>query len=281
MLLPFPSLPPVAILVLLCPCSRLLLRRPLPASVSLVPAPHQSTSKPTPSGVSALKSACVVPDFISAEPGPCPGVDFVPTDVLPGPPPGRQNRYLKAGTEKLRVRGWAMRERVIQLHCFEGKTLRQCATILGRSYKHTAMVWAAVAREVAGGKATPEAHREAVRGYLDKHYRRVMEGAQGLLGDAAAYGAVVVAAGKALAELHGIKPEDALPSGFSLEDVGREVRVVSPLLIDRLDQVRALAPNFGDSEGARAGARARWDAVRSVPIEGDPVVVVVEAEVSV
>jgi len=205
-------------------------------------------------------------------------VDFVPTEVLPGPLPASkgQGRYLRAGTDALRVRGWAMRERVIQLHCFEGKNLRQCAKILGRSYKHTASVWACVAREVSGGKTTPEAHREAVRGYLDKHYRKVMEGAQGLLGEAAAYGAVVVAAGKALAELHGIKPEDAMPAGFSLEDVGREVRVTSPLLIDRLDKVRALNGAAGDPVLSAAGGVARGVKLRSVPIEGAPVVVVVD-----
>jgi hypothetical protein len=167
--------------------------------------------------------------------------------------------------------GWALRERVIQLHCFEGKSLRETSCLLGRSYKRVTSVWASICRDVNGGKAMPEAHREAVRAYLDQHYRRVIEGAQGLLGEAAAYGAVVVAAGKALAELHGIKPEEVLPAGFSLEDVGREVRVVSPLLIDRLDQVKALAPNFGDADGARAGARARWDATRVGPVEGSPV----------
>lgn len=200
--------------------------------------------------------------------GPIPGVDFVPTSSPPAPVKG-QNRYLAASSDRMRVRGWALRERVVQLHCFEGKNLRQTAKLLGRSYARVSSIWAAVAREVSGGKATPEAHREAVRGYLDKHYRRVMEGAQGLLGEAAAYGAVVVAAGKALAELHGIKPEDAMPAGFSLEDVGREVRVVSPLLIDRLDKVRALNGAAGDPALSAAGGVARGIKLRSVPVEGE------------
>jgi hypothetical protein len=199
-----------------------------------------------------------------------PGVDFVPTvsvDSVMAAPSKGITRGLRLGHDINRVRGWALRERVIQLHCFEGKSLRQCAKMLGRSYKRTAAMWSIVCRDVAGGKASPEAHREQVRGYLDRHYRRVMEGAQGLLGEAAAYGAVVVAAGKALAELHGLRPEDTLPAGFSLEDVGREVRVVSPLLIDRLEDVKELRGAAGDSELSRAAAKKRW---APAPIEGDP-----------
>lgn len=252
--------------------SRLLPLRSWSDIVASVPPASPAASQPTPAVGPALKPARTAASYVSEVPGPVPGVDFVPTECLPAPSPSKgQGRWLRAGVDRQRVMGWAVREKVVQLHVFEGKSLRETARLVGRSYKRISSVWAAICREVNGGKATPEAHREAVRGYLDKHYRRVMEGAQGLLGDAAAYGAVVVAAGKALAELHGIKPEDALPAGFSLEDVGREVRVVSPLLIDRLDQVRALGGAAGDPEASRAAANARWAKVREVPVEGAPV----------
>jgi len=223
--------------------------------------------------VAPLESvSAVLPEILGTR-GPVPGVDFVPTSAAPSllACPKGSNRYLAAGQARMRVRGWALRERVVQLHCFEGKTLKETARLLGRSYKRVTGVWAAVARDVSGGNATPEAHREAVRTYLDRHYRKIMEGAQGLLGEAAAYGAVVVAAGKALAELHGIKPEDVLPTGFTLEDVGREVRVVSPLLIDRLDQVRALQGVGADPASGHAVRWAKVREVRSAPIEGEPV----------
>lgn len=269
--IPLPDRPSWSILRPAKPIPCPLLGLPLPATVSGVPPVSLAPLPPVSEPGRPLKCAGPVPPNILAEPGPVPGVDFVPTCSVEVviPPPGKgATRGLRAGHTVQRVRGWALRERVIQLHCFEGKSLRQCARMLGRHYKTVSTVWAAVCRDVAGGRATPEEHRDRVRGYLDRHYRRVMEQAQALVPEAAAYGAVVVAAGKALAELHGIKPEEALPSGFSLEDVGREVRVVSPLLIDRIDQVRELRGAAGDPEASRAAANARW--AREIPVEGSP-----------
>lgn len=236
-----------------------------------MPSPVETAPGPTPAVLPPLKSARAVPAEILAEPGPRPGVDFVPTSCPPAEvrPSKGQDRWLRAGTERLKVRGWAVRERVLQCHVFEGKSLRETARLVGRSYKYVSSVWAAICRDVNGGKS-PEGHREAVRAFVDGHLRRVIRESQGLLGEAAAYGAVVVQAAKALADLHGLRPEEALPAGFNLEDVGREVRVVSPLLIDRLDQVRALSGVAGDSEASRAGAAARWAKGREVPIEGAP-----------
>ena len=237
----------------------------MPSAFQPLPEPCATVDEP-------LESArAVVPEILGTR-GPIPGVDFVPTSCPPAVvrPSKGQGRNLAAGATRMRVLGWALRERVVQCHVFEGKSLRQTSRMVGRSYKRVCAVWAAVCREASGTKDSPEERRAAVRAYLDAHYRRVMEGAQGLLGEAAAYGAVVVAAGKALAELHGIKPEEALPAGFSLEDVGREVRVVSPLLIDRLDQVRALAGVAADPDSARAGAAARWAKGREIPVEGEP-----------
>jgi hypothetical protein len=46
-----------------------------------------------------------------------------------------------------------------------------------------------------------------VRGYLDCHYRKLIEESQPRLSEGATYGAVVVQACKALAELHDLKAE--------------------------------------------------------------------------
>lgn len=217
----------------------------------------------------ALNSAPPVPLEILGKVGPVPGVDFVPTSCPPALSGGKgAGRVLLATHQRNRVKGWALRERVIECHVFQGRSLRETARLLGRSYKRVTATWASVCRDVNGGKATPEAHREAVRGYLDTHLRRVIEGSQALLGEAAAYGAVIVQAGKALADLHGLKPEDVLPAGLTLEDVGREVRVVSPLLIDRLDKVRALT---GVGADPASGHAVRWDKGKEIPVEGEPV----------
>jgi DNA-binding CsgD family transcriptional regulator len=199
-------------------------------------------------------------------------VDFVPTSSVPVEvlPSKGSNRNLRAGQVLQAVRGWALRERIVQLHVFEGKTLKQCARLLGRSYKRVSAHWAAICREVSGDSSPQK--KEEVRAFADLHLREFAREGRRLFEEGAAYGAVGVQAIKALCELHGVKAEEGLAAaGFSLEDVGREVRVVSPLLMYKIDRVQALCgPSVGSSEGGRAAARARWDA-REVPVEGAPV----------
>lgn len=51
----------------------------------------------------------------------------------------------------------------------------------------------------------------------------------------------MVAGCKALADLHGLNDDNATPaSGMTLEEVGREVRVVSPLLLDKIAKVEEI-----------------------------------------
>ena len=203
--------------------------------------------------------------------GPIPGVDFVPTERPPSVSPGKTKgagRWLKVGADLSRVRGWAVRERLIQLHCFEGQSLKQCAKTLGRHPKRIAAIWAGVVRDVSGG-SDPDKKAE-IRAFADLSLRRFAQEGLSMFSEGAAYGAVGVQAIRALCELHGVKPDEAAAAGFSLEDVGREVRVVSPLLMDKIDRVKALCgPAVGSSEGGRAAANARWAKV--VPVEGAPV----------
>lgn len=191
------------------------------------------------------------------------GEAIVPTTSRPGArprgepyPAGKQSAFLRRGTEKNRVRGWATRERLIQLHVFEGKSLKECARLLGRHYKRVHVLWRGIAEDAGAAGDCPEEHRASVRAYCDQHLRRVIEESQGLIGEAAAYGAVVVAGVKALAELHGLKPEEIAPEGLSLEDVGRQVRVVSPLLIDKIERVRAISGVSADRAAAREAREA-------------------------
>jgi len=207
---------------------------------------------------------------ISGAGGVGPTDDIVPAEVVADSRPcrkGRQGAALRRGTEKKRVKGYLTRKRLIDLHVFEGKRLSECAREMGISRNRAYAVWSAVVAEVHGGKGEPEEHKRAVRTYLDHHFRRVMEESQKLLGEAAAYGAAVIAAGKALSELHGTAGEQTPSPGVSLEDVGREVRIVSPLLMDKLEQIRSL----GGTVNGRTADDPPIDApvtLGGVPIEG-------------
>lgn len=240
--------------------------------VRFVPPTNFPSPKPDATVDSPLGCGGCVPVEILNSKGPLPGVDFVPTERPPGVAPGKTKgagRWLKVGTDLMKVRGWAVRERIVQLHCFEGKSLKECAKILGRHPKRVSAIWSGVVRDVSGD-SDPK-RKEEIRAFADLSLRKFAQDGLRMFEDGAAYGAVGVQAIKALCELHGVKPEDGLAqAGFSLEDVGREVRVVSPLLMDKMDRVKALCgPSVGSSEGGRAAANARWAKV--VPVEGSPV----------
>lgn len=177
---------------------------------------------------------------------------------------GRQGAALRRGSEKKRVRGYETRRRLIELHVFGGKRLKECSHELGISYGRAHAVWRTVVAEAHGAHGTKDEHLQAVRGYLDCHYRKLIEESQPRLAEGAAYGAVVVQACKALAELHDLKTENPQPHGLTLEDVGREVRVVSPLLMDRLDKIREMN---GDVN-ARTHPDTPALSLGGVPVEG-------------
>jgi transposase-like protein len=168
-----------------------------------------------------------------------PGEDVVPTSHPPREP-GKQPWQLRRGVERQRVRGYETRRQLIELHVHQGKSLKECARLMGRHYVALHRVWRLVVAECGGERVASEDHIKAVRAYSDQHLRRVIEQAQGLVGEAAAYGAVVVAGVKALCELHGVKPEEAQAGTVaSLGEIGLNVRVTSPLLLAKLERVRS------------------------------------------
>jgi hypothetical protein len=194
-------------------------------------------------------------------------IDIVDAEVVLHPRRermGKQGAALRRGTEKKRVRGYETRRRLIDLHVFGGKRLKECALLLGISYGRAHAVWRTVVAEAHGAHGSKEEHLQAVRGYLDCHYRRLIEESQPRLAESAAYGAVVVQACKALADLHDVKAENPQPQGLTLEDVGREVRLVSPLLLERLEQIREL----GISDGQQAESNDVGITIDGVPVEG-------------
>jgi hypothetical protein len=171
------------------------------------------------------------------------GGDDVNTDD--GPPEGgkperkgRQNRFLKHQTERNAVRGQQTRRRVIELHVMEGKTLVETAEVMGIHLRTVQKRWKEVLEDVKGG--TAEELREEVRAYADLHLREVIQTAQQNVDDSAAYGAVVVQGIKTLCELHGVEPpEETKGQALTMEEVGQRVRSKSPLLLDKLNHIRA------------------------------------------
>jgi hypothetical protein len=223
--------------------------------------------KPTVHGDDALNSAPADASGIFGGGSELGAIDMVDAEEVPDPRHDKkcsQGAALRRGTEKKRVRGYETRRRLIDLHVFGGKRLMECSRELSISYGRTHAVWRSVVAEVHGSPGTNVEHLQSVRSYLDAHYRKLIEGAQPMLAEGAAYGAVVVQACKALADLHEVKADNPPPQGITLEDVGREVRVVSPLLLDRLDKVREISGGVGATSQPEAPAIS----LDGVPVEG-------------
>ena len=155
---------------------------------------------------------------------------------------GRQPAALRRGTEKNRVRGYQTRRRLVELHCFEGKRLIECAREMGLSYGRVLALWHQIVGEAAAEGTKAEDLRRDVRAYSDRVLRHLIEKSLPLARTSAAHAMVALKALESLGRLHGVAaPETAESSGSaSMEEVGAAVRVVSPLLADKLDRVRSL-----------------------------------------
>jgi hypothetical protein len=157
-------------------------------------------------------------------------------------PSGRQPAALRRGTEKNRVRGFETRRRLVQLHCYEGKRLVECARDMGLSYGRVLAVWHRIVEEVsAEGQKAADLRRD-VRAYSDRVLRHLIEKSLPLARNSAAHGMVTLKALESLCRLHGVTAlETAESSGTAtLDEVGAAVRVVSPILAEKIERVRAL-----------------------------------------
>lgn len=170
----------------------------------------------------------------------------MPTEVVPGIP-GRApclahlSRNLKRGAEVARVRGWETKRELVRLHCFEGKSIPECARLMGRSYRALHAVWRTVVAEASGERGGVD-YRKQVKAVCDRSLRELLKVSLPLVAESAAHGAVALKAIEGLRSLHGIDglESDGESKGLSLEEIGASVRVVSPLLADKLERVKAL-----------------------------------------
>jgi hypothetical protein len=141
------------------------------------------------------------------------------------------------------VRGYETRRRLIELHVTQGKGLVECAQVLGLSYGRVLAQWhRAVAEACGDGPEAGEMRRE-VRAFLDRGYRQMWEKSARLVGESAAHGTVALKALDGLGRLYGIVgPEVAgdESGAATLAEVGASVRVVSPLLVGKMERIKAM-----------------------------------------
>lgn len=184
---------------------------------------------------------------ISGPGGQAGGVDDVWTGAAPrrarGTGYGGQPAALRRGTEKNKVRGYETRRRLIELHVTQGKCLVECARELGLSYGRVLAQWHRIVAEACGDGPEAAGMRREVRAFLDGGYRHMWEKSVRLIGESAAHGTVALKALDGLGRLYGIMgPEVASESSgaATLAEVGASVRVVSPLLVGKMDRIKAM-----------------------------------------
>ena len=202
------------------------------------------------SGVIDLQHGCGDPADNSGGDGQAGGPgdeDDVWTEAAPrrarGTGSGGQPAALRRGTEKNKVRGYETRRRLIELHVTQGKCLVECAQALGLSYGRVLAQWHRVVAEACGDGPEAEEMRREVRAFLDRGYRHMWEKSVRLIGESAAHGSVALKALDGLGRLYGIVgPEVAAEASgaATLAEVGASVRVVSPLMVGKLERIKAM-----------------------------------------
>lgn len=198
------------------------------------------------SGVVDLQHGCGDSADNSGACGPG-GEDDVLTGAAPrrarGTGSGGQPAALRRGTEKNKVRGYETRRRLIELHVTQGKCLVECAQVLGLSYGRVLAQWHRVVAEACGDGPEAGEMRRDVRTFLDQGYRHMWEKSVPLIGESAAHGSVALKALEGLGRLYGVVgPEVAgeASGAATLAEVGASVRVVSPLLVGKMERIKAM-----------------------------------------
>jgi len=163
-------------------------------------------------------------------------MDEVAVVEKPKHPKGKQPRPFAIQVDRARVRKAIKREDLARLVAVEGLTLAKAAEEMGISSRWAEQLWreakaAAMAEDLSSEELKQEIRIQAVAAL-----RQAQAVAMEHLDDTAAYGAVLVAATKALLEMHGCaKPdEEGNRSGESIEEVLRRAKVKSPLVLTRL-----------------------------------------------
>ena len=213
---------------------------PCPAAVFADPAvgPVPEWVPGCDSNIPAAAAVAVECDVVRTRPDGRPWIPSAPK------PAGRQPRALVAGADRARVIGHETKRELIRLRVVEGKSLRECARLMGRNYKALHAVWRVCVAEACGEGEESAEMRRSVRHFLDRGFRHLWETSVPLVAESAAHGAVALKALEGLGKMHGIvgpEPGADAAGAATLAEIGASVRLVSPLLADKIERVRALA----------------------------------------
>ena len=132
-----------------------------------------------------------------------------------------------------------------------------CLVVISRlkrwtgSFSSKAMCSAMLVVAEACGEGEDAAEmRRSVRAFLDRGFRHLWEISVPLVAESAAHGAVALKALEGLGKMHGIvgpEPGGDAAGAATLAEIGASVRLVSPLLADKIERVRALAVRAEES----------------------------------
>lgn len=165
-------------------------------------------------------------------------VNTRPPGRTTGPATGRQSAALRRGTELSRVRGAWTRQRLTQLRVEEGKSLRECAEIMGMHYSRIRTVWREVVAKASEDEGLDSDKKEQLRVHLELQLRQIIQEGMAKFDKGAAYGSAALAAIKQLADLYGLKRDIGSEPAekVTMAELGQEVRAISPLLFKRLQE---------------------------------------------
>ncbi len=151
---------------------------------------------------------------------------------------------------------------VVELKCTTRLTANEIGELIGRSPKYVSKVWRAEVRRAEEEMVNPEKRRE-LKAWMLRQVQMTVVKAQNLVESHAAYGALVLKGVEALERLAGVEVADASKKS-TLDEIAEQVKVRSPLVLEKLEGVRTLKqaerlPEEYGGEGRKSGEDSRFD----------------------
>lgn len=144
-------------------------------------------------------------------------------------------RYRGAQT----VRGASTKAAIIHLKCETFLTTKEIAEELQLHPGYVQKIWRQAVDEAAEASVDPEKRKE-LKSWLLNQLKLVIIKSQDLVEEQAAYGALVLKAVEQYATMSGIDTQEALSNKSTLEEIGKELTVRSPLVMSKLEGVKTL-----------------------------------------
>ena len=124
------------------------------------------------------------------------------------------------------------------LDYLEGKSLKECAEIMGMHYSRIRKVWREVVAKASEDEGLDSDMKEQLRVHLELQLRHIIQEGVANFDKGAAYGSAALAAMKQLADLYGLKRDIGSEPAekVTMAELGQDVRAISPLLFKRLQE---------------------------------------------